>query len=237
MRDMERRTFQLGHPLLLGFLMCGSAWAQAEGPKTNSGVEILKLKWEKQARLPRNFDPSVIPTNDTFRSMESRTAAPGSTQAPYGDEARRDAAARSAALAPVDYFPNAPARMPVFYVYSLTIRNSGTKTIQAVAWDYVFLNASSQTIVGNHHLLTYTTVRASQTLTLKGTERTRPTTVVSATNVKSKPASTRLLERAIIHCVLYDDGTTWRNPAGESECDLLKKNQPAAAQRRQRSQH
>ena len=224
MREMPQRTFQLGQLLLLSCLMCGSGWAQAEGAKTNSGVEILKLKWEKQARLPRNFDPSVIPTNDTFRSMEARTAAPGSTQAPYGDDARRDAAARSAALAPVDYFPNTPARMPVFYVYSLTIRNNGSKTIQAVAWDYVFLNASSQTVVGNHHLLSYMTVRASQSATLKGTERTRPTTIVSAANVKPNTTSTKLLERAIIHCVLYDDGTTWRNPAGDSECDLLKKN-------------
>src|ERR1044071_5063310 len=152
---MRQRTLQLGQLVLFIFLICGGAWAQTESAKTNSGVEILKLKcracfshlslflplgveilklkWEKQARLPRNFDPSVIPTNDTFRSMESRTAAPGSTQAPYGDDARRDAAARSAALAPVDYFPNTPARMPVFYVYSLTFRNSGTKTIQAVA--------------------------------------------------------------------------------------------------------
>jgi|ERR1051326_3670520 hypothetical protein len=234
---MAQRTFQLGQLVLLSFLICGNASAQAESAKTNSGVEILKLKWEKQARLPRNFDPSVISDNGVFSTMQARTAAPGSTQAPYTDDARRDAAARSAALAPVDYFPNAPARMPVFYVYSLTVRNNGTRTIQAVAWDYVFLNPGSQTVVGNHHLLSYTTVKASQTLTLKGTERTRPTTVVSATNVKPKTASIKLLERAIIRCVLYDDGTTWRNPAGDSECDLLKKNQPAAAQRRQRSQH
>lgn len=236
MREMQQRTFQLGQLLLLSLLMCATGWAQTEGAKTNSGVEILKLKWEKQARLPRNFDPSVIPTNDTFRTMESRTAVPGSTQAPYGDETRRDAAARSAALAPVDYFPNAPARMPIFYVYSLTIRNNGTKTIQAVAWDYVFLNAGSQTVVGNHHLLSYATVKTSQSATLKGTERTRPITIVSATNVKSRTASARPLERAIVHCVLYDDGTTWRNPAGDSACELLKKNQPAT-QRRQRSQH
>jgi hypothetical protein len=236
MTEMPQRTFQLGQLLLLSLLMCASAGAQTEGAKTKSGVEILKLKWEKQARLPRNFDPSVIPANDTFRTMESRTAVPGSTQAPYGDDARRDAAARSAALAPADYFPNVPARMPVFYVYSLTIRNNGTKTIQAVAWDYVFLNAVSQTAIGNHHLLSYATVKSSQSATLKGTERTRPTTIVSATNPKTGTASARPLERAIIRCVLYDDGTTWRNPASDSECDLLKKNQPAAAQRRQRSQ-
>ena len=235
MRKMQQKIFQLGPLLLFSLLMWGSGWAQTEGAKTNSGVEILKLKWEKQARLPRNFDPSTISDGGVFSSMESRTAIPGSTQAPLTDGPRRDAAERSAALAPVDYFPKAPARMPIFYVYSLTIRNNGTKTIQAVAWEYVFLTAGSQTVVGNHHLLSYATVKTSQSATLKGTERTRPTTIVSATNVKTQTAGTRLLERAIIHCVLYDDGTTWRNPAGESECDLLKKNQPAA-RRQQRSQ-
>src|SRR5436305_9615601 len=120
---MHQRTFQLGQLLLLSFFLCGSGWAQTKGVKTNSGVEILKLKWEKQARLPRNFDPSVIPTNGIFNTMESRTTVPGSTQAPYGDDARRDAAARSAALGPVDYFPNAPSRMPFSYLYSLTVRN------------------------------------------------------------------------------------------------------------------
>src|SRR5436309_1526706 len=130
---MPQRTFQLGQLLLLSCLMCGSGSAQAGGAKTNSGVEILKLKWEKQARLPRNFDPSVISDNGVFSTMESRTAIPGSTQAPLNDAGRRDAAERSAALAPVDYFPKAPVRIPVFYIYSMTIRNVGRRAIQGVA--------------------------------------------------------------------------------------------------------
>ena len=230
MTEMHQRTFQLGQLLLLSFFLCGSGWAQTEGAKTNSGVEILKLKWEKQARLPRNFDPSVIPTNDTFRTMESRTAVPGSTQAPYGDDARRDAAARSAALAPADYFPNAPARMPVFYVYSLTIRNNETKTIQAVAWDYLFINPTSQAVLGAHHVLSYNHVKVSQSATLKGSERARPTRVVSAENAEAKQTS-KPLQRAVIQCVLYEDGTSWQNPARADACELLKKMRPAVSRR------
>src|SRR5436309_6850039 len=92
--------------VLFCIFTCGSTFAQSEEKKPSSGVEILKLKWEKQARLPRNFDPSVIPTGQVFSGPESRTVMPGSTQAPNGDEARREAANRSAALAPVDIFPN-----------------------------------------------------------------------------------------------------------------------------------
>ena len=94
--------------ILFCIFTCESTLAQSEEKKPSSGVEILKLKWEKQARLPRNFDPSVIPTGQVFSIPESRTTMPGSTAAPIGDEARREAANRSAALAPVDIFPNTP---------------------------------------------------------------------------------------------------------------------------------
>jgi len=112
-----RQTFVI--PLLCIFA-CASALAQSQSKQSLSHIEILKLKWEKQARLPRNFDPSVIPTGTVFSTMESRTGIPGSTQTPFGDEARQEAARRSAALGPVDIFPNAPARMPVFIATMFT---------------------------------------------------------------------------------------------------------------------
>jgi hypothetical protein len=210
---------------------CAGAIAQSEERKPSSGVEILKLKWEKQARLPRNFDPSVIPTGQVFSSMESRTVIPGSTQAPNGDEARREAASRSAALAPVDIFPNTPARLPFFYVYSLKIQNVGSKTIQAVAWDFVFIHASTKAVLGIHQFLSYAIAKPEHTVTLQARQRTRPIAVVQAANAdpKSKP---KLLERAIIECVLYDDETMWKNPAGrDGVCDLLKKSKPAATRK------
>src|SRR5204863_2846091 len=104
-------------------LSAATAAAQSETAKPASGAQIVKLKWDKQARLPRNFDPSVIPDNGVFTTMESRRTVPGSSQAPYGDDIRGDAANRSAAMDPDDYFPKSPSRMPFWYVYSLTTRN------------------------------------------------------------------------------------------------------------------
>src|SRR5260370_9504819 len=98
--------------------------------------------------------------------MESRTVMPGTTQAPIGDAARREEAQRSAELAPVDYFPQTPGRMPVFYVSSLKIRNAGSKPIQAVAWDYVFLDAAGKAVLGPHPLLSYAIVKPAKIVTL-----------------------------------------------------------------------
>src|SRR6266478_6230033 len=57
-----------------------TALAQETNDSNKSNIEILKLHWEKEVRLPRNFDPSVIPTGGTFSDPASRTssAAPAS---------------------------------------------------------------------------------------------------------------------------------------------------------------
>ena len=226
-----RQLAQLSWLVLLAAFTCATVTGQSENPSKPS-VEILEIKWEKQAHLPRNFDPSVIPTNGIFTTMESSTAVPGSTQAPAGDEARRAAVNRSAALAPVDYFPNAPSRIPVFYMYSLTIKNTGDKAIQGVAWDFVFLDSRSGAVVGDHRFLSYATIKNGQTVTLKATQHSRPITVVQAA-VKSpnddKVANT--LQRAVIQCVLYADGSTWKYPlARDGVCESLKNNKPIQKQ-------
>jgi hypothetical protein len=220
-----RQTFVI--PLLCIFA-CASALAQSQSKQSLSHIEILKLKWEKQARLPRNFDPSVIPTGTVFSTMESRTGIPGSTQTPFGDEARQEAARRSAALGPVDIFPNAPARMPVFNVYSMKIRNDGEKTISAIAWDYVFIHATTKAVVGNHQLQSYLVVKPGRVVTLQSAQRARPIAVVQAGKPDAKGQGPKYLERAVIQCVLYADETTWKNPVERDEsCDLLKKNKPS----------
>src|SRR6266436_5426178 len=39
------------------------------------GIEIVKLKWQKEVRLPRNFDPSILPANGVLPDTAPRSAA------------------------------------------------------------------------------------------------------------------------------------------------------------------
>ena len=229
MSKRPQNSFQLTHLVLLGLLVTGAANAQSPPSSTSqSGLEILKLKWEKQVTLPRNFDPSNIPDNGVLSAMESRTVVPGSTQAPYGDEVRRDAANRSAAMAPVDYFPNAPSRMPISYLYSITVRNIGSKPIAAVVWDYLFLDSTTHAVVGNHQLLSYTKVSSQNTVTLHARQRSRPVTVVTAQAAgQPKIKTPRMIEQGVIQCVMYADGSMWKNPAGrDGSCEVLRRDRP-----------
>src|SRR5262245_10116158 len=78
--------------------------------------EILKLKWEKQARLPEGFDPSnggaSGSINDSATSSRSSGSGGGSSGGGGGSTTQGLQA-------------SAPSRISFMYVYSMKIRNTG----------------------------------------------------------------------------------------------------------------
>lgn len=180
-------------------------------------IEILKLKWEKQMRLPQNFDPSAGSTgtiNDPTRSSSGAASGGG----------RADATTQGMQ-------PAGPSRVSFVYVYSMKIRNTGSKAIEGVAWDYVFLDPSNSTEAGRHQFLSFEKVEPSKSSTYQAQQRFPPVRTAHSPSTKSD-GENKFLEKSIIQCVLYADGTTWRNAnAAESVCDLLKKGKSGLARK------
>jgi hypothetical protein len=195
------------------FLLVFAAWTMSTagiGAQNNSstqpGIEIVKLQYEKQVRFPRNFDPSVIPTGPGFSDPAARTSsAPTNAQ----DATRAASSAQSsAALRNSTDFPATPRRLPTFYVYSMRIKNTGTKTIEGISWEYIFSDPTSGAELGRHQFRSYEKVRANKIGDLHIETRAAPIRIVQASNSKSvKPT-----EKSLIQCVVYSDDTTWRNP-------------------------
>jgi hypothetical protein len=207
--------------ILFAFLFApGSLSAQENLQSSAPPIEMLKLKWEKQVRLPRNFDPSVISTGTTFSDPSSRTSGPPTPSAVL--EATRAATSAQSAAAGSNpaAFPATPGRLPVSYVYSMKFRNLGNKRIEGIAWDYVFIDPNGGPELGRHEFLSYLKTEPNRVVTLKGQLRSSPLRIVSAssTEKQSKP-----IERASIQCVWFADETFWRNPTGrKGVCELLK---------------
>ena len=214
----------------LFFLTAGISFGQEAQSPTKMNVEILKLHWEKQVRLPRNFDPSIIPTGGTFSDPGSRTS--GSTGASSSADATRVATSvRSAAAGSNNTFPATPGRLPVFYVYALKVKNTDSKTIEGIAWDYVFIDPTSNAELGNHQFLSYAKVPTDKSATLEAQLRSPPIRVVRSSE-STKNAHPKLIERSVIQCVLYADDTVWKSPqARAGVCELLK-NDKAIIKRR-----
>ena len=187
--------------------------ATAQGPVDSlpSNIEIIKLKWDKEMRLPQNFDPSGSSTgtiNDPTRS--SRGSAAGSATTDTSSSTTQGMQ------------PSAPARLIYVYVYSMKIKNVGTREIEGVAWDYLFLNPSSGMEVGRHQFLSFVKVEPGKVGTFQIENRTPPAPMVQAQTSDNKHE--KLSERSIIKCVLYADGSTWRDPNTSKDiCDLLRR--------------
>jgi hypothetical protein len=213
----------------VALVICGastaSALAQQQSEISAPSIEVLKLKWEKQIRLPRNFDPSIIPANRTFNDLSPRTSTSPADAVRTATQARNDASAATTS------FPATPARLPVFYLYSMKVRNIGAKRIEGVAWDYLFIDSISNSKVGSHQFLSYEKVAPGKTVTFQRQMRSPPTRVVDASDKKGQRP--KFIERAVIQCVLYADDTLWRSPqAREGVCDLLKKSKAVVKRKR-----
>ena len=203
--------------LFLSLSAAGSVFAQ--GTSENAAppnIDIVKLGWKREVRLPRNFDPSVIPTGDTFRDPASRSSGPPSSI----DATRVASPPRYPVSSSNITFPASPGRLPVFYIYSLKIRNVGAKAIEGIAWDYLFIDPNSNTELGRHQFLSYAKAAKDKSIGLQAQLRSPPVRVVRASGQKTHP---KLIEREVIECVLYADATVWTNPAARpGVCELLK---------------
>jgi hypothetical protein len=207
----------------------GISFGQEAQDPAKMNVEILKLHWEKQVRLPRNFDPSIIPTGGTFNDPASRTSAAAPSN-PL-DATRAATSARSAAAGSNNTFPATPGRLPVFYVYALKLKNTGSKTIEGIAWDYIFIDPTSNAELGKHEFLSYAKVPTDKSATVRVALRSPPTRVVRSSE-STKDAHPKLIEKSVVQCVLYADDTVWKNPhARDGVCELLK-NDKALIKRR-----
>ena len=97
-----------------------------------------------------------------------------------------------------------------YYSYSVTLKNTGTKTIKTVVWAYVFTDTVLQEQVGRTVSENYIKLRPGKTMEMVGYSNNHAVQVVSA-----KSAGTRnpIKEEVQILRIDYEDGTFWERPA------------------------
>jgi hypothetical protein len=224
-------------------IAAGTSFAQESIQVSAPPIEILKFKWEKQVRLPRNFDPSILPANGVLADPVPRSAAtapPTLVPASGGgisDQTRAATSALSEAAGSSTAFPAIPGRLPIFYIYSMKIKNTGPKTIEGIAWDYVFIDPNGGAELGRHQFLSYLKAPQTKVVTLKGQMRSPPIRIARASSAAGQK-HTSLIERAAIQCVLFEDETVWSNPAQRKDvCEFLKSSETLIKQKPRANQH
>ena len=223
---MAMFRFALSATFLTGTIVCSTMALAQDRPDSTSpaGIQIIKVHWQKQIRLPNNYDPAIIPTRGVFVDPASKTATslPGS-----GIDATRPPNSNpNTSIDSNVFFPATPRRLPVYYLYSLKIKNVGAKRIDGVAWTYSFLDRETKTELGRHEFLSYKKIAPDAVGVLQNPLRSPPVRVVKTADAASPQR--QMSERATVQCILFADETTWRNgSANANVCRLLANGNPA----------
>ncbi|PYT04455.1 MAG: hypothetical protein DMF65_02040 [Acidobacteria bacterium] len=234
---MRRRIFG---PLLLLCMASASAQSPTVGDAP-SGVAIVKFSWYNVTYRQGWDDSPDSAANHTLedaRSFPAQDSAATQFPRPIGSSPSTSSRGRdrSAQTRPSGGDEQTPASAPILsgrkvetYTYQVQVRNEGVGTIEAVDWEYNFMDAATRGLVARHRFQTFRRVKPGKSSTLSYTSATPPTRVISAAphDGKSKPFE----ERIIIRCVAYSDGTVrWRADGAESDCDEIRKASEARRQ-------
>lgn len=181
--------------LLLLFLTVETS---AQTLPDSAGLSVLQQKWRKTPMTFREDPLKAI--NETRQATENRKADLRD-QVARQEQGLPPEVPRSSAM--VREIPKRKTDSS-FYTYQIKVQNNGTKTIQTVAWEYVFFDPTTKRAVGRLKFLSKTNLEPGKTDNLVMRSPNPPSVVIRAKN------EDRYIEQINIKSIEYTDGTVWK---------------------------
>jgi hypothetical protein len=192
-------------------LLTGTAAGQ--GPSTNStapDVAVLKVSWRRvepinpklnDTRVIANVDSGARTAVNTARTNEANSIRQSGGNPPP-----------PALLA----YPATPDQPPVMrpwsgFIYEFTVRNTGTKTIRQVVFDYSFTDPRTQQTVGRRQYKSKVKIHPGLTGKLVVRTSSPPRGTIDARQGANQPDQTP--DQVVIQKIKYADGSVWQRNA------------------------
>ncbi|MBA3441727.1 MAG: hypothetical protein H0T92_17855 [Pyrinomonadaceae bacterium] len=189
-------AFSSAHPL-----------AQSQDPPD---LVVLKFSWAKERigweRDPfsptiENYDDVRTRIRDERRLEDAKRSGNKAEASKLERLARMNSEARSRQTTPPRYG----------FIYKISVKNTGSKTIKSIDWDYVFFDADTQNEIGRLKFSSEEKIGPSKSKELTLSIHRPPTETISVNELNSKERTT-LNERVILMRILYSDGSVWQRP-------------------------
>jgi hypothetical protein len=202
--------------VLAALLTIGSlALSRTQEAKDSAGapdLQILKFSWTKE-RIGWERDPfsGAVESYDEMRIRarnEKRVedAKKGGSSGEV-DKLKREARDDDEAIA--RQRQKAPARY--VFIYRLSIKNTGARTIKAIDWDYIFLDAVSRSELGRQQFTSEEKIDPGKARELTIRIRKPPTQTISVSSFEKNEREV-LSEQVMVVRIEYTDGTFWQRP-------------------------
>ena len=198
-------------PLLFVITAICSLAQSSDQSSNNPGLDVVRFSWSKE-RIGWERDPFSGPI-ENFQEVQARTRNERRIQdakrggGPEVDRIKTEAKADAANIA--TQHKTTPARY--VFMYKLTVKNSSTKTIKSIDWDYVFLDRATETEVGRREFTSEEKVFPGKSKELTVVISKPPTQTISLTALNSSERET-MIERVNVVRIEYTDGTAWQRP-------------------------
>jgi hypothetical protein len=182
------------------------------GANDGSRVSVLSAKWFKSRQVIEKLDtaettpaPAMIPANKNFERTR-RANDPAGVRDPNGDTLD----GRSAALEKAVREARSPKATPVDgFAYRVKVKNTTTKVIEVVFWEYQFIETANPTSVTRRQFLCGVNIKPDKDKELQAFSASGPGDVISAGTLASKSGNV-FQEKIVINRVEYSDGSIWQ---------------------------
>jgi hypothetical protein len=168
-------------------------------------VQVVKASWSKTAHrgyLSDSSSPTVTVKREhrnvpISNAPDARVPFPG--MIPYTPNVRT-----------ITFPPT--ERTVKGYLYEARVRNTGTKKIKALDWEYVFADAFDGSVVARHRFHSPVRMAPGKEAKLSEFAVAAPTKVVNAKAIEQNPDAP-YAEQVRITRIEYADGSVWIRPA------------------------
>lgn len=180
---------------------------------TAADVEIVKFSWSKE-RLNWQHNPFGGP-NENFHEMQMRARAEKRLadvkrggNSVETKKVEQDAKAEVKIAEARRQQENAAVPRYVF-LYRTSIRNSGTKAIKEIDWDYIFYDVATREELGRRQFTSVQTIGPGKSKELSFMIPTPPTRRISVTSLDKKERI-GIEEQVVVVKIIYADGSFWQ---------------------------
>jgi hypothetical protein len=197
--------------LLLSLVLLVVVAGQKSGPVGDPQVAVLGQKWGRERLSVEQADSVVIPPAAAMipqnRNFERTRRANTSTGERDPNQDTLDG--RSAAMEKSVQESRAPKPIEG-YAYRARFRNSSTKVIDVLFWEYQFREASDSLYLSRRQFLCGVSIKPDKEKELKGFSLSGPSDVVSVGTLATKDPQKAFNEAVVINRVEFADGTIWQ---------------------------
>lgn len=179
-------------------------------PQRLPEVIVVKYSWTKE-RIAWERDP-FSGTNESFGDMRQRAS----------DDKRRERAVASGNIGEANRIerearaeqviksrPPAPPRYA--FIYKVSVKNIGAKTIKELDWDYIFFDSATEQEIGRRQFASTENIGPGKSKELSFFIPSPPTKTISIYALDKKERE-NLGEAVVLVRIEYADGSFWQSP-------------------------